>query len=449
MARIGIIGGGPGGSTAAAALAQSGHEAVLFEAGRHPRHHVGESLQPASLDALDRRFGIGPALRNAGFGRKYGAVYVWGESEDPWNVLFDPRLDGALPGLDEAGLLASDHEHAWNVDRSVFDAILFDMARQQGADLQQDHRVLEVLTDAARWRTDTPKAAGLRVRGPDGEREEVFDFVIDASGQSCLLGRAFGLTEPVPDLRCTATYGYWAGAGGLPGPLSRHVQYVHSFDGGWVWFIPNGGDRTSIGVVADRPKPFSEDEYRAILAGIGLPFADDATLLPLDDVPGLSGGQRLLFARDWSFSHRAFVGDGWLLLGDAACFVDPILSGGVDFAIRNGLRAALAVDAIVESKGALSTTAARLGAYEDQLRREYEAYLSMARYWYGNNRSVDGLFWIARQAVPRESAETPLRAFVYLTTGRYAADRYFKVFDRRQEERMFRAMGVDKTKVRR
>jgi len=447
MGRVGIIGGGPGGSTAAAALAEAGHEVVLFEASAHPRHHVGESLQPASLNLLDKRFGVGPALRDAGFGRKYGAVYVWGESPEPWNVLFDQRLDDALPSLSEDALLAGDYEHAYNVDRAVFDSILFDMARAEGADVREHHRVTGVATGPARWR-ETPTVTSLTVQGPDGPTEEVFDFVIDASGQSCLLGRTFGLSEPVPDLRCTATYGYWSGAGGLPGPLSRHVQYVHSFDGGWVWFIPNGGDRTSIGVVADRSKAFSEAEYRQILADVGLPFADDAELLPLSDVPGLQGRGSLVFARDWSFSHSAFAGDGWLLLGDAACFVDPILSGGVDFAIRNGLRAAIAVDAILAKDSALPTTAARLGAYESQLRREYEAYLSMARYWYGNNRSVDGLFWIAKQAVPRESAETPLRAFVYLTTGRYAADRYFKVFDRRQEERMFEAMGVDKKALR-
>jgi flavin-dependent dehydrogenase len=120
--------------------------------------------------------------------------------------------------------------------------------------------------------------------------------------------------------------------------------------------------------------------------------------------------------------------------------VDPILSGGVDFAIRGGLDAALAI---------LDGTPAAAVAYEEELRRQYRAYLRLARYWYGNNRSVAGLFWEAHEEIPPTATSVPKRAFVYLTTGRYAADTHVRVFQEWQEKKMFRALGVDPNALRR
>jgi clorobiocin biosynthesis protein Clo-hal len=134
------------------------------------------------------------------------------------------------------------------------------------------------------------------------------------------------------------------------------------------------------------------------------------------------------------------------MAGDAACFVDPILSGGVDLAVRTACRAALMLLRIRDGEA----HEALAKAYETTLGREYRAYLRLARYWYGNNRSVEGFFWEAHRELAGEIADktTPLRAFVYLTTGKYAADKHLKVFRRWQEEKMFRALGVDKKGLR-
>jgi len=149
-------------------------------------------------------------------------------------------------------------------------------------------------------------------------------------------------------------------------------------------------------------------------------------------------------ARDWSFHCKHFVGPNFLLAGDAACFVDPILSGGVDFAVRSGANAALA---ILEAHDA--STEGPLTAYERAQRRDFRAYLRMARYWYGNNRSVGGFFWEAQQELPAGAVSTPLRAFVYLTSGRYAADKHLRIFQEWQEKKMFGALGVDRKRVKR
>jgi clorobiocin biosynthesis protein Clo-hal len=122
-------------------------------------------------------------------------------------------------------------------------------------------------------------------------------------------------------------------------------------------------------------------------------------------------------------------------VGDAAGFVDPILSGGVDFAIRGGVQAAYAI------------LNGRLKDYADSISGDFKAYLRLARYWYGNNRSVQGFFWEAHKEILEGSKLTPYRAFVYLTTGHYAADRHRQVFQKWQEEKIFKALGVDRTKL--
>jgi halogenation protein CepH len=432
-ARFLVLGGGPAGATTAAMLARHGAAVTVVERTRMPRHHVGESLQPASLSLLDRHFGLGPTIAGMGFPRKYGAAYVWGETRDPWTVLFDAQLETDLPGLDEAALLAGPYEHSFNVERAPFDHLLLQEAARLGADVREDVEAESLIEEDGR-------VVGARIL-VDGVREDLrADFVVDASGQRCLVGRHFGLTRTVPDLRATATYAWFDGAGGFPGPLGRHVQWIVTVPDGWIWFIPIGPDRTSVGIVTRDRSRMDEARFDALLASSGLPLEHARA------VPG-EGGGRLRFARDWSFSHTSLTGDGWMLVGDAAAFVDPILSGGVDFAIRGGCQAALALLRAYGEERA--DRASLLATYEADVASDYKAYLRLARYWYGNNRSVEGFFWEAHREIPPHAVSTPYRAFVYLTTGKLAADRHVRLFQDWQERKMFRALGVDADAVQR
>ena len=218
------------------------------------------------------------------------------------------------------------------------------------------------------------------------------------------------------------------------------MQWVVSLKDGWAWFIPVAPDRTSVGIVSQGRERMTQARFDALLEEAQLPLSS-ASFVPHER------GRRLGFAGDWSYACSRFAGDGYFLAGDSACFVDPILSGGVDFAVRMGCRAALALLRAFGAEGAdLPPLAAR---YEADMRREYRAYLRLARYWYGNNRSVDGLFWEAYREIPADSVSTPLRAFVYLTTGKLAADQHLKVFQEWQEEKMFHALGVDEPSLKR
>lgn len=436
-----VVGGGPGGATTAAFLAQNGVPVVLFEAERFPRHHVGESLQPATFQLLERHLGLGKEVAELGFARKYGALYVWGESRQPWSVLFDPRLELDLPALTEAALLAGDYERAWQVERSSFDKLLLDHARAAGVDVREGAEVTGVDFDGERAVGVTTAGGRLAAR-----------YVVDASGQRALVGRALGLVESLDDLRSTATYAYFDGAGGVPGPLGRHVQLIVTVPEGWAWFIPVSPTRTSVGVVVKARARMSLDSFMAQLRLAGL-FRDEAAgasaWLPGGAVPPLEGARLanpespLRFARDWSYALRRTTGPGWTAVGDAAAFVDPILSGGVDFAIRGGLNAAVGLLRVLDG----ADEAATMGEVATRQAREYRAYLRLARYWYGNNRSTESFFWQAHEELGQDSLSTPLRAFVYLTSGRYAADKSFRVFQQWQEEKMFRALGVDRRRL--
>lgn len=430
-----VIGGGPAGATAAGVLARAGLSVTVFERSRFPRHHVGESLQPATFTLLDAHLGLGERFASERFAYKFGAVYVWGEQRAPWRVLFDPRLEVDLAGLDEAGLMSGGYEHAWQVERSRFDQILLEHAAALGADVQFGVTVQSPLGDRDR-------ITGVRVRYPSGAEADIAaDMVLDASGQRCLLGRALSLQQPIADMRSLATYAYYEGAGGVAGVLGRHVQLVVTIPEGWVWFIPTTPDRTSVGVVHRGRSRISVAQFEAAIAAANLPLGDAKRL------PGPGPDRPLYFARDWSFTHRRFAGPGWMLLGDAACFVDPILSGGVDAAVRSGCAAGTAVARQHNEPGA---DGAALGAsYEQLIRSDFRAYLRLARYWYGNNRSVQGLFWEAHREIPVDSMSTPLRAFVYLTSGQYAADRHLRVFNDWQEKNIFRSLGIDRDALRR
>ncbi len=424
--RVLIAGGGPAGATLGAILAKEGIDVQLIERHRFPRHHVGESLQPAAFELLDFYLpGVVEQMAEQGFARKYGAVYRWGKDRKLWHVMFDDRLDDGFDHLTREALRNGDYAMSWQVDRARFDQILLDHAQKLGVQVQQECTATKAIFEDDR-------VVGLQVRTPNGMQDIFADMVVDATGTHCLLGRTFGTTQVVDDLKATAHWTYFRGAGGLDGPLYRDMQLIVSVEEGWIWFIPVSDDRTSVGVVTHEGKRLTKERYLDIIERAGLPLdGAEAELGPK--------GSPLYHMKDWSYTHRAFTGPGWMMVGDAACFTDPILSGGVDFAIRGGCNAALAI---------LRGEPTAMAEYEEQLNKEYKAYLRLARYWYANNRAVEGLFWEMRRHIRTGSISTPLRAFKYLTQGISNADAHFHVFKLAQEERIFNQLGVDEASLK-
>jgi flavin-dependent dehydrogenase len=332
-----VIGGGPAGATASALAAGAGLRVVLFERERFPRFHIGESLIPETYWVL-RRLGMLEKLRRSRFVKKYSVQFVKasGDLSAPfyfWNN--------------------KPHEcsQTWQVVRSEFDAMMLDNAREHGVEVHEGARVLEVLFEGQR-------AVGVRVRTADGlEREVRAAVVVDASGQGALLQQRLGLRVWDPVLNKMAIWSYWKGAYRDSGPDEGATSVLQTTSRtGWFWYIPLHDDVVSLGVVA--PASY-------LFAGRGEP--ERTYLEEVERCPAVR--QRVASARrvagtfvtkDYSYRSRRVAGDGFVLVGDAFQFLDPLYSSGVLLALRSG---ELAADAIVAGLRAGDTSGARLGAW--------------------------------------------------------------------------------------
>ncbi len=381
-----VIGGGPGGSTAAALLARHGFDVVLLERERFPREHVGESLLPASMPVLED-LGVMQQVENAGFPRKYGATMLWGSDPQPWSWRFS-ETNRTYP-------------HAYQVWRPTFDKILLDNARARGVRVREERSVTGPILDGDR-------VTGVTYRTPDGSTASIHaDWVIDASGQSATLGRAMNLRQWDDYFRNMAVYAYFEGSRRLPHPNATNI-FIESYQHGWTWNIPLAHDTASVGIVVD-----SELGQRGI-SEYGVEDYYHAQIRSADRTSGLLSDARLIspprVVKDWSYTSTRMAGDGWILVGDAACFVDPLFSSGVHLAMMSAVMAAAYVHA-VRADPSMREPAARL--YQQLYRKEYDHFRELARLFYASNRAVSSYFWEARRLLgdhDQESRHSFIRA---------------------------------------
>ena len=309
-----IIGGGPGGGTAATLLTRRGYSVVLLEREIFPRAHVGESLLPASMPVLEE-LGVLGQIESENFPKKYGATMVWGRDDTPWSWYFR-ETNRTYP-------------YAYQVSRPRFDQILLDNAKSSGVDVRENCNVFETLSDS-----ESGAIHGVRYRRDSGIVESVeADFVMDASGQSALLARSMNLRTWDTFFQNLAVYGYYRGAKRLPSPDETNI-FIESYGQGWTWTIPLKDGLASVGAIVD------SESAQAMLADIGpdeflrQQISQTARTNDMLSDAELTGAPRVV--RDWSYTTNRMVGDGWILLGDAACFVDPLFSSGVNVCCDGG-----------------------------------------------------------------------------------------------------------------
>ena len=354
-----VIGGGPSGTTAATLIAQRGYKVRLLEREHFPRFHIGESLIPQTYWVM-KRLNMLNKMKSSEFVKKYSVQFVGSSG----------RLSEPFYFLDHK---PHESSQTWQVRRSDFDQRMLENAIEHGVDVQQGVRVLEVLFEGER-------AVGVRVQDEAGgeERIERADVIVDASGQSSMIMGKLGLREWDPDLKKAAVWTYWEGAQRDTG-RDEGATVVLQIQGkkGWFWYIPLHDNIVSVGAVADHNYLFKNRESKDFEAI----YHEEVEKCPAVK-QRISIGKRVApyrAAKEYSYRSRRAAGDGWVMVGDAFGFLDPLYSSGVLLALKSG---ELAADAVCEGLAKGDTSAAQLGKWEADYVRGMERMRSLVCAYY-------------------------------------------------------------------
>ncbi|WP_329213794.1 tryptophan 7-halogenase [Streptomyces sp. NBC_01485] len=397
-----VVGGGPAGSTAATAVALRGHRVLLLERETFPRYQIGESLLPATVHGLCRLLGVADEVARAGFTLKRGGTLRWGRDPEPWQFSFS-----MTPRLPEPTATA------FQVERSRFDEILLRNAERVGVEVREGSSVRRVLAD------EGERVRGVEYTDPDGNaRTAHARFVIDASGNTSRIhGRVGGARVYSDFFRNLAVFGYYAGGRRLPEPNSGNI-FCAAFDAGWLWYIPLRDDLTSVGAVIS-PEHFAAVQHDPRAAWQDMIKACPEVDRLLTDVPVATESpyDQVRVRKDYSYWKKSLWTPGMALVGDAACFVDPVLSSGVHLATYGALLAARAVNSaldgsVPEERG--------FAEFEARYRREYGVFYEFLIAFYDMERNDRSYFWSAKKVTRVDLDEAA--AFAELAGGVASGD---------------------------
>ncbi len=315
-----VAGGGPGGSVVSSRLAQKGRKVLVLEREHFPRFHLGESLLPCSMQALEK-IGAFEKVKER-FLVKYGANF------------HDDKTDKTAR-FDFREAFGASYTNAFQVPRDEFDEMLLRHAAGLGVEVREGWTVERV-------RFDGDRAIGVDARGPDGKTQAIdARLVVDATGRDAMLAHTRKSSHKVEGLDKTALYSHWTGAWRDQGEREGDIQIV-LFPEGWFWFIPFKDGRTSVGAVVSSAwmKTRREGETVPELYTRAIKESPVATRL-LKDATQLWPGRA---AADFTFRVRELAGNGWLAVGDSGGFIDPLFSTGAHIAMDGGVHAAEAID---------------------------------------------------------------------------------------------------------
>lgn len=383
---VAVIGGGPAGSAAASYLAKAGLKCVVLEREIFPRHHVGESLVPASNRVM-REIGFIEKMDGAGFPRKYGAAWTAQVSEKAGYNVDWHGLEGleddchATVRFEERQQEGNDRIYTWHVDRAKFDQMLLQHAHSLGATVYEGVKVQEV---------DLSDSTMPKIKFTMGNQQMAVKVrvVVDASGRQTLLGNQLKLktTDPVFNQFALHTWfdGYdrkpMAPMGHRDGELDNYI-FIHflPLTNTWVWQIPISDSVTSIGVVTQKKNFEKSKESRE-------KFFWDCVATRPELHKSLKAANQLRPLKeegDYSYSMKQICGDGFVMVGDAARFVDPIFSSGVSIALTSAKLACLDIIKTAQNGGVFDKSS--FETYQNTMRRGTKNWYDFITVYYRLN----------------------------------------------------------------
>jgi flavin-dependent dehydrogenase len=401
-----IVGGGPGGTTVGSMLMKYAPKmrVLILEREKFPRAHIGESQLPA-ISTILNEMGVWDKVEAAGFPIKLGASLTWGRNNESWDFDFYPVedfKDEPRPAKFEGQRRST----AFQVDRAEYDQILLRHAESLGVEVREETKVAEVMHEGER-------ITGLRL---DSGEVVTGRWYIDASGTVALFRKALDIGTDCPvELRNIAIWDYWDNAEWAVkiGVGGTRIQ-VRSLPNGWLWFIPMGPTRTSLGFVCPaeyyRKTGKTPDEvyYEAVRA--------EPSIARLVENATASG--KVEATKDWSNVSDKIAGPNWFMVGEAAGFADPILSAGMTLAHTSGREAAYV---ILEWERAGEKAEWARKWYDEKNRQNIRQHIRFAQFWYASNGCFTEL-QANCQAIAKEAGlkMTPQEAWRWLAQGGFA-----------------------------
>jgi flavin-dependent dehydrogenase len=352
-----IAGGGPAGSTTASYLRMKGRRPLVIEREKFPRFHLGESLLPFASD-LFRELGLFDEIDRR-YIHKPGARFIHEESGATFTYYFDCAIDPGRP-------------YAYQVPRADFDKLLLDNSRRLGAEVREETEVRHVRIEGTHVEVACREAGGR-------EYTVAAPLFVDATGRDAMLATQQKLKVPDDEITTNvACFTHYQGCVRQEGVDEGNFTLI-MFDGGWWWFIPFKGDVTSIGVVFEKEYTKSRRGQSAEQLFLGAVetqreikkiLAHAKRVRPIDTTG------------NWSYRAQTYHGDRWLLVGDAAAFIDPLFSTGVLMAMAGGKFAAEAID---QALTANDFSAARFAGYQERAISGADLFKKLVHEFYGEN----------------------------------------------------------------
>jgi len=359
MSDVIIIGGGPAGSTLGCYLSMAGISNTIIEKANHPRPHVGESMVPVTTRVF-REIGFLETMEREGFPKKYGASWHAPKNRGSMYILFSEFPNDL-----------TNQDYTYHVDRGRMDNLLLKRAEELGSTVYQGLTVKQVLLENG-------YASGVRVAVGNHEVDLHSKIVVDASGRNTLLGRQLKLKVKDPIFNQYAVHAWFDGVNRGDDPdTADHIHiYFLPIERGWVWQIPITDTTTSMGVVLEK------EAFTKVARGDTEEFfsqqmqTNDNLALAMADARRINDFKT---EGDYSYKMSKFVGDGYLLVGDAARFVDPIFSSGVSVAMHGAKNAAQQIQIALEKNDFSEAT---FKPFEEKMKAGVEVWYEFIRLYY-------------------------------------------------------------------
>ncbi len=387
-----VIGGGPAGSTAATLLAREGFDVTLVERDVLPRYHIGESLLPSCLEILELT-GAREKIEAYGFQRKGGGYFAWGK--DSWVLDFAPLR----------------YPYSFQVVRSEFDHLLLEHAKSQGVKVFEGTEIRSLVFDG-----DRPHSATwMQVVGGSDAGQIFFDYLVDASGRAGVIATHYLKNRRYHNaFQNVAIWGYWTGAGRMSFAPEGAIANGAVPDG-WLWGIPLHNGTMSVGLVLHKTTFKEQRQQYNSVEQVYLNAIDSCPLIA-DLVKSGKLVTNIRTEQDYSYIAGSFTGPGYFLIGDAACFIDPLLSTGVHLATHSAMLCAASIASVL--RGEVTAQQASV-FFEQSYRQTYLRLLAIVAGMYQQYDGKESYFWQAQQLTDHDydDSSAMMEAWLYVASG--------------------------------